>query len=129
MHICNPTMLGNILSKPFRRITLQALEMVYSENVEEIYVESPEVSSLTDEDLCDEDSGGTLDNLTGRQLLSHAELVLNNNNRISCQEDIIRPDKNNSEIDQTPEQHIEKTKIKIQARRKLHLKDLKKQKT
>ncbi|KAG5885853.1 hypothetical protein JTB14_035873 [Gonioctena quinquepunctata] len=94
----------------FKGITLQeALGMAYSENVEKKYVESPEASS-TDEDLGDEDSGGTLDNFTGKQLRCHTELVLSNNNRISCQEDIVRLEKNNSEIDQTPEQHTEKTK-------------------
>lgn len=82
--------------------------MAYSENVEEIYVEPPEVSSLTDEDSGDEDSGGTLDNLSGRQLRSHAELVLSNNNRISCQEDIVRQEQSNSDVDETPEQHTEK---------------------
>ncbi|KAJ8939627.1 hypothetical protein NQ314_011069, partial [Rhamnusium bicolor] len=86
------------------------LEIAYSEDIEEIYVEPPEVSSLTDEDSGDEDIGGTLDNLSGRQLRSAAEIVLKDNTRISCQEDIAPLEKRKLEVDQIPQQHTEKKK-------------------
>lgn len=60
----------------FRRgFSLQeALDMVYSEDIDAIYVEPPDANVLTDEDSADEDSGGTIDNLSGRQLRARAEV-------------------------------------------------------
>lgn len=42
----------------------------------------PNPSILTDEDSGDEEEGGILDNLSGPQLASTAELVFSNNSRI-----------------------------------------------
>ena len=38
------------------------------EDIDRIYIEPPEATVLTDEDSADEDTGGLIDNLTGRQL-------------------------------------------------------------
>ncbi|KAJ8967973.1 hypothetical protein NQ314_002548 [Rhamnusium bicolor] len=103
-------------------ITLhEALEIAYSEDIEEIYVEPPEVSSLTDEDSGDEDIGGTLDNLSGRQLRSAAELVLKDITRISCQEDIARLEKRKLEVDQIREEHTEKRNNENRGKKRLYL--------
>ncbi|KAG5863730.1 hypothetical protein JTB14_013620 [Gonioctena quinquepunctata] len=52
----------------------EALDMAYSEDIDAIYVEPPESTVLTDGDSGDEDSGGTIDNLSGRQLRAQAEV-------------------------------------------------------
>lgn len=44
-----------------------------------VYIAPPEPSELTDEDSADEDNGGLLDNLSGRQLVSDAEIRFTNN--------------------------------------------------
>lgn len=63
--------------------TLQeALECAYIDDIDEIFVEPPDSNILTDEDSAEEDEGGTLDNLSGRQLRSKVELKLTNNSRI-----------------------------------------------
>ncbi|KAG5864696.1 hypothetical protein JTB14_024668 [Gonioctena quinquepunctata] len=67
--------------------TLQeALEMAYIDDIEEIFIEPPDPNSLTDEDSADEDSGGELDNLSGRQLRSKVEIRLTNSTeRLTCE--------------------------------------------
>ena len=42
----------------------------------DIFIEPPPVDALTDEDCADEDNGGTIDNLNGRQLAASAVTVL-----------------------------------------------------
>ncbi|KAJ8950829.1 hypothetical protein NQ318_012693 [Aromia moschata] len=62
-----------------RGFTLEeAIQMAYDDDIDvhEIYIEPPEANILTDEDSGEEDGGGLLDNLSGRQLLPKAELVL-----------------------------------------------------
>lgn len=51
--------------------------MAYEEDlpVHEIFIEPPDANVRTDEDSGDEDSGGFLDNISGRQLIPAAELV------------------------------------------------------
>ncbi|KAI4465128.1 geranylgeranyl pyrophosphate synthase [Holotrichia oblita] len=44
-------------------------------DVHEIYIEPPDANILTNEDSGEEDGGGLLDNVSGRQLLLNAELV------------------------------------------------------
>lgn len=58
----------------------EAIQMVYDDDidVDKIYIEPPDANILTDEDSGEEDGGGFLDNLSGRQLLPKAELVLRN---------------------------------------------------
>ncbi|XP_074042655.1 uncharacterized protein [Leptinotarsa decemlineata] len=59
--------------------TLQeALDMVYLDNIEEIFIEPPDSNALSDEDSATEDDGGTLDNLSGRQLQSKVEIKFAN---------------------------------------------------
>lgn len=59
--------------------TLQeALDMIYLDDIEEIFIEPPDPTALTDEDSADEDDGGTLDNLSGRQLQSKVEIKFAN---------------------------------------------------
>jgi hypothetical protein len=83
--------LGNGLSKflsfRFRRgFTLQdALNILEANDedgldVEGIFIAPPESAVLTDEDSGDEESGGLVDNLSGKQLLAAAEIRFNRNN-------------------------------------------------
>lgn len=65
--------------------------MVYADetmDIEDIYVEPPEVSALTDEDSGDEDDDGDLNRLSGRQLRAQAELKLGNNRRVGSSDEI-----------------------------------------
>ncbi len=48
--------------------------------VEQIFIAPPESAVLTDEDSGDEDSGGLVDNLSGKQLLATAEIRFNQSN-------------------------------------------------
>ncbi|KAG8326422.1 hypothetical protein J6590_042241 [Homalodisca vitripennis] len=57
-------------------------------DVTDIYMEPPEPNVLSDEDSADEDGGGTIDNLTKRQLDANAEIVFSNNKRIGFSPDI-----------------------------------------
>lgn len=64
-----------------RGFTLQeALDIISGEEVEDgreikaLYIAPPESSVLTDEDSGDEDEGGLVDNLSGKQLLADAEI-------------------------------------------------------
>ncbi|XP_072380790.1 uncharacterized protein [Diabrotica undecimpunctata] len=69
----------------FRGITLQeALDIAYeSDNeVTDIYIQPPDCQDLTDEDSGDEDEGGTVENLSSRQLLAPAEVVFSNGTRV-----------------------------------------------
>ncbi|XP_054729248.1 piggyBac transposable element-derived protein 3-like [Anastrepha obliqua] len=50
-------------------------ELEQWDDAQDVYIEPPEVAEYTDEDSADEDSGGFIDNLTGRQLLATAEIV------------------------------------------------------
>ncbi|KAL3278050.1 hypothetical protein HHI36_013395 [Cryptolaemus montrouzieri] len=60
-------------------LTLQAtLELAYPEDVDSIFIEPPEADDLTDEDSGDEDAGGMIDNLSGRQLRTRAEVKFAN---------------------------------------------------
>jgi len=54
------------------------------ENVEvqDIFIAPPPPNELTDEDSGDENSGGLLDNLPRNQLMSEAEAVFSNHDRI-----------------------------------------------
>ncbi|RVE42918.1 hypothetical protein evm_012446 [Chilo suppressalis] len=56
------------------------LEQVDNGDLQDIFIEPPEVAEYTDEDSADEDSGGLIENLTGRQLLAGAEIVSQNIN-------------------------------------------------
>ncbi|XP_044766308.1 piggyBac transposable element-derived protein 3-like [Coccinella septempunctata] len=63
-----------------RGLTLEeALHMAYDDDIDvrEIFIEPPDSNILTDEDSGEEDSGGMLDNLSGRQLSQKAEVILN----------------------------------------------------
>ncbi|KAG5899499.1 hypothetical protein JTB14_015209 [Gonioctena quinquepunctata] len=62
--------------------------MVYSEDIDAIYVEPPEATVLTDEDSGDEDSGGTIDNLSGRQLRAQAEVRFVNKENMTAEPDL-----------------------------------------
>ncbi|KAL3289116.1 hypothetical protein HHI36_003556 [Cryptolaemus montrouzieri] len=60
-------------------LTLQAaLKLAYTEDVDSIFIEPPEADVLTDEDSGDEDAGGMIDNLSGRQLQARAEVKFAN---------------------------------------------------
>ena len=43
-------------------------------DVDGIFISSPDVNMDSDEDSANEDEGGLVDNLTGRQLLANAEI-------------------------------------------------------
>lgn len=51
-------------------------------DVQEIFIEPPDPAVNSDEDSADEDEGGLLDNLSGRQLRAGAEVVFSNGSRI-----------------------------------------------
>ena len=44
------------------------------QEIDQIFIEPPEATVLTDEDSADEDTGGLIDNLTGRQLRAGAQV-------------------------------------------------------
>lgn len=68
---------------------IEELERCESEiDVADIFIEPPEVNILSDEDSADEDDGGTVDNLTSRQLAANVEVVFSNNNRIGPSNDL-----------------------------------------
>ncbi|KAG5881095.1 hypothetical protein JTB14_011432 [Gonioctena quinquepunctata] len=72
-----------------RGFTLQeALIMAYSEDIDAINVEPPEATVLTDEDSGDEDSGGTIDNLSRRQLRAQAEVRFVNKENMTAEPDL-----------------------------------------
>lgn len=48
----------------------------------ELYIQPPDSQDLTDEDSGDEDEGGTVENLSRRQLLAPAEVIFSNGGRI-----------------------------------------------
>ncbi|KAL3281397.1 hypothetical protein HHI36_004606 [Cryptolaemus montrouzieri] len=75
----------------FKRVlTLQAaLELAYSEDVDSIFIKPPEADVLTDEDSGDEDAGGMIDNLSGRQLRARAEVKFANH--VSDIEETVAP--------------------------------------
>lgn len=50
-------------------------------DISRLYIEPPEPNVESDEDSADEDEGGMLDNLTGRQLRAGAEVLFANNAR------------------------------------------------
>ncbi|XP_046408944.1 piggyBac transposable element-derived protein 3-like [Ischnura elegans] len=54
------------------------MQILEDDNIDfdEIYIEPPVVTELSDEDSADEDSGGKVDNLSGRQLRANAEVVV-----------------------------------------------------
>lgn len=62
------------------------LEQEDYDDLQDIYIEPPEVAEHTDEDSADEDSGGLIENLTGRQLLAGAELVSQSTNEEEANE-------------------------------------------
>lgn len=70
----------------FRGLTLQeAIDIVEADDniqVEKIFIEPPEAIVNSDEDSANEDEGGLVDNLSGRQLRSQAEIILSNQDRI-----------------------------------------------
>ncbi|KAI4469773.1 small nuclear ribonucleoprotein sm d2 [Holotrichia oblita] len=60
-----------------RGFTLEeALQMVFSDDIDEIYIEPPDAAILTDEDSGEEDGGGVIDNLSGAQLRAPAEILI-----------------------------------------------------
>lgn len=64
---------------------LAALED-YDDEVEEIFIEPPDAAVPSDEDSADEDVGGLIDNLSGRQLRAHAEVVFHGG-ECQCEDD------------------------------------------
>ncbi|KAG5865420.1 hypothetical protein JTB14_004459 [Gonioctena quinquepunctata] len=59
-------------------VRFEGIRNGYIDNIEEIFIEPPDPNSLTDEDSADEDSGGALDNLSGRKQRSKVEIRLAN---------------------------------------------------
>ncbi|KAG5896577.1 hypothetical protein JTB14_024387 [Gonioctena quinquepunctata] len=57
-----------------------------NDGIERVYIEPPDDKEESDEDSGDE-SGGSLDNLAGRQLASSAEMVLQSGKRFGFEED------------------------------------------
>ena len=57
-------------------------------DVGEVYITLPPVNMDLDEDSASEDEGGTIENLTGRQLRAGAEIALTDGQRISNEEEL-----------------------------------------
>lgn len=68
--------------------------MAYIDDADEIFIEPPDSNVLTDEDSAEEDNGGKLDNLSGKQLNTKVEIKFSNSSR------------NNSDRDEQPEETI-----------------------
>nr|CAH7734269.1 unnamed protein product [Callosobruchus chinensis] len=68
------------------------------DEVSEIYISPPDTAEgcISDEDSADEDEGGFLDNLSGRQLQAHAEVVFASGTRLSSERRV----KDNNDDDQ-----------------------------
>ncbi|XP_039297935.1 piggyBac transposable element-derived protein 3-like [Nilaparvata lugens] len=68
----------------FKDITLEEALLILEEdediNFDGIFIEPPEAVVLTDEDSAEEDESGLVDNLSGRQLRSGAEIFSQNEN-------------------------------------------------
>ncbi|XP_072399204.1 uncharacterized protein [Diabrotica undecimpunctata] len=82
-----------------RRFSLaEALDMVYgdeklAEQVDNIFITPPDVNGAdTDEDSANEDEGGFINNLTGRQLRAQAEIQLSSNERIGADNEEVQTD-------------------------------------
>lgn len=54
----------------------------YQSHVKDIFIDYSAINILTDDDSGDQDGGGMIDNLTGRQLKVPVEWRLENNERI-----------------------------------------------
>lgn len=50
-----------------------------NQDLQNIFIEPPEVSQLTDEDSGDEDGGGLIDNISGKLLTTPAEVRVSKN--------------------------------------------------
>lgn len=75
------TLMHSRLSSVFRRYfnvneVLDMLEDSGDFSRADIYIEPPAVDELTDEDSGDEDCGGTIQNLNGRQLAARASATV-----------------------------------------------------
>ena len=57
------------------------------DDVAEIFIEPPEAAINSDADSADEDAGGLIDNLSGPQLRSHAEVVFRDGHRVGDVDD------------------------------------------
>ena len=75
--------------------------------VDGIYIAPPQENIDSDEDSADEDEGGFIDDLTGRQLRADAEIALRNGNRIS----------NEDELRAVPLQHSTACQRQLESRR------------
>jgi hypothetical protein len=71
-----------------------------------IFTEPPEPNIILDEDSEDEDDGGMIDNMSGRQLNALAEVVFANQERIGGSYEIPEEDKKEEE-DRPPKQQTE----------------------
>lgn len=72
-------------------------------NIEGIFIAPPDSAILTDEDSGDEDDGGLVDNLSGKQLLAGAEIRFNRNNDSSVDVD----EENNVAADDSEHEEME----------------------
>lgn len=90
-----------------RELTIaEALEIIEDDDLDlsAIYIEPPQVTENSDEDSGEEDTGGVIDNLTGNQLRSKAEVVLWRENQVVFNQD------EDSDVTEEVEEHIEERK-------------------
>jgi hypothetical protein len=68
----------------FRLYSLkEVLEILeHDDDVAEIFIEPPDAAINSDQDSANEDDGGLVDNLSGSQLRSHAEVVFRDGRRL-----------------------------------------------
>ncbi|KAK9710651.1 hypothetical protein QE152_g25903 [Popillia japonica] len=77
----------------------EAMELAYAEEIDEIFIEPPAATVLTDEDSGEEDGGDTLENLPGALLRSAANFRSEN--------DHAEPERQNSFSKKVNERNIE----------------------
>ena len=59
-----------------------------NDGVQSVFIEPPDNRELSDEDSADEDNGGLMDNLSGKQLQARAELVMDSGARVGNFDDL-----------------------------------------
>jgi len=77
------------------RYTVQNIVAIlkgWEKNVNGIFVEPPDAAVDSDKDSADEDGGGLIDNLTGRQLRARAQVVFADGTRLGDPEDDVGND-------------------------------------
>ena len=102
----------------FRRYTVQEVIAILEDrdsDITGIYVEPPEAAVNSDEDSADEETGGLIDNLTGRQLRAEAEVVFANGDRLDGEDNETDEDNHESEVERPKRKRTATYQYKVSA--------------